>query len=129
MSDELDFSNQTLFSATVSEPGKVKVRYEQSFIEISFDVREQKDRFFLDTLTKLQREVEDLKRREQLLETYLPLEISDLDAKKMIVSYLRNLKEKGKTNVEILDITTDLKIPADQTERVFETLNKEGILK
>ncbi len=109
--------------------GTAVVRYEQTAIQIPFNLQERKDRIFFDILKNLKKEVDDLKKREKYFEAYIPKEISDEEARLELISYLKKNKKEGRGRVTVLDITSYLNIPAEQVERILEKLEKEGAVK
>lgn len=109
--------------------GRIVVRFEARSIRIPFNLKESKDKMFFEMFMKLKQEIEDLKKRERLLESYLPREISDEEAQSDVIRFLKTKKLKGNQKTDILDITANLSLPADQVERILEILDKEGVVK
>lgn len=126
---EAEHTSHSLDIEEIGGDGQAVVRYEARVIKIPFNLKESKDKVFFEMFKKLKREIDDLKKREQLLASYLPREISDEEARKDMISYLKNKKLKGNQKTDILDITSNLSLPADQVERVLEILDKEGVVK
>ena len=64
-----------------------------------------------------------------MLESYLPREISDGEAQSDVIRFLKTKKLNGNQKTDILDITANLSLPADQVERILEILDKEEVVK
>lgn len=57
-------------------------------------------------------------------ETQLLLQrtITDYQARKEILIYLKQKKKQGKTKISIIDLVADLQLPAQQIEKIMENL-------
>ena len=105
------------------------IEYETKSIKIPFDLSGIKERFLFLTIKKLGNELSQLKERIKFLELYIPKEISDWQARLELVAYLKSKKNGGSKIVDILELSAELNIPADQVERVIEKLEEEGAVK
>jgi len=64
-----------------------------------------------------------LENKEELFRT-----ISDNEAEKEIILFLKLYKRKGVSKINILDIVTELRLPAEQIERIMEDLERRELV-
>ena len=117
------------------EEGLMKVRWEDMYIDIPFDFGNTHEIIFykvirgmqsqIDTLSK---ELESLKEGQKDYIRFKFQTVSDKEAEFKIASYLKEIKSKT-PQITLFQISQNLKLPADQVEKVIEKLSEEGRIK
>jgi tRNA G26 N,N-dimethylase Trm1 len=109
----------------VSQMGK-EIVWEKNIIRIPFNTQDERDRRIYGMLKSLQDEVDRLKKEREELEL---LYITKDQARKRIIDFLKSKKNEGHGKIEIFEISSHLKIPAQQIEEILDALLKEGLVK
>ena len=76
-------------------------------------------------LITLQTELEELRNEQSQYIRYKFQRLSNIKAEEEIVQYLKS-KKKETTRLTIFEISQEIKLPANQVERIIEKLEKEG---
>jgi len=114
--------------------GKLKIKWEDSNIEIPFNFDDMRDTVLYKVVRGLQEQVKNLKEELKVIQKeqteyirYKFNKISDEMAKEQIIGFLKERK-KQRNEVTLFEISQVLKIPADQVENIIDNLKKEGCL-
>jgi hypothetical protein len=69
----------------------------------------------------------DLKNQKIISEAYIERDISDDEAKKDIINYIKEIKSKGNTKISMIDLVTNINLPSEQIERIMEDLEGSDV--
>lgn len=116
---------ETLQIVAIPQIGK-EIVWEKNIIRIPFNTQDERDKKIYEILRGLQNEIERLKKERQEIEL---VSLTKEQAKERITSFLKSKKLEGHGKIEVFEISSNLKIPAQQVEDVLEELLKEEIVK
>ena len=102
--------------------------FEHRRIEIPFNTKDQRDELILKYIKALEKKIEDLKKRQFQSNQYSVHEISDEEAQIKIINLLKDTKLNNKNKIDFFDITTKLKLPSNQVERILDKLIEMKII-
>lgn len=113
----------------------INVPWEDTKIGIPLNLNEPREGVIYKVVREMQREIEILQKQVLSLEEeqnhyiiYKFDKISNDEAEKRILKYLREIKKKQK-DITLFEISQTLKLPADQAETIIEKLEKDGKIK
>ena len=112
--------------------GKVRLKWEDTEIEVPLNFENMNEvvlykvvRNMENKLITLQTELEELRNEQSQYIRYKFQRLSNIKAEEEIVRYLKS-KKKETTRLTIFEISQEIKLPANQVERIIEKLEKEG---
>lgn len=108
---------------------KIVISFERQEIEIPLNFEVQKDRIMYKMFCELRDKVNsletELKKERLFSNAHIERKVSDTKAKEEIVEYIKQLKQEGFKKVSIVDLVDGLNLPAEQIEKIMDTL--EGV--
>lgn len=108
---------------------KIVISFERQEIEIPLNFEVQKDRMMYKMFCELRDKVNsletELKKERLFSNAHIERKVSDTKAKEEIVEYIKQLKQEGFKKVSIVDLVDGLNLPAEQIEKIMDTL--EGV--
>ena len=103
-----------------------EIIWEKDVIKISFDAGNEANKQLFELIKVLNDKVERLEKEGHQIQT---LRVSYEEAKKKIIQFLKDLKCEGHEKVDVLEISSKLKLPATQVEDVLDELEKKDLVK
>lgn len=97
--------------------------YEETLTDLIIGIK-----LLLSKEEEIERRLNTLEKEKEDYLVYKFKEVSNKEAKEMIVTYLKGLKRKTK-EISIFEISQELRLPADQVETILEELEEEGGVK
>jgi len=117
--------------STFVQRDNITVMFEQQTFQIPINLEEPKDKILYSLFNKLQQKVDKLERelKNEILisDNLIEKKTSDLEAKEEITKYLQDTKKKGITKVNIVDMVLELHLPANQIEKIMDSLEGKQI--
>ncbi|MBI2124709.1 hypothetical protein HYT92_02855 [Candidatus Pacearchaeota archaeon] len=111
----------------ICAPSSNEIVWEKNIIRIPFNSEDERDRRIFSLIQNLQEEIERLKSEKSNFDF---LSLTNEQAKTKIIKYLKIKKMQGNGKVDIFEISSSLKVPAQQVEDIIEKdLIKQGLLK
>ena len=117
------------------EEGLMKVKWEDMYIEVPFNFDNKNEIIFYKVIRDMQSKIDTLSRELEYIregqKDYIRFKfeiLSDKDVELRVVSYLKEMKSKT-PKITLFQISQNLKLPADQVERIIEKLGEEGKVK
>ena len=111
---------------------KIIVPWEDGTIQIDLDFGIPREAIIYKSMremhlqiSQLQGTVQELQKNTDKYIVYKFLAISIEEAKTMIVTYLKSIKQQ-RSHISIFEISQHLQLPADQVEDILEKLDNEG---
>lgn len=108
---------------------KIIISFERQKIEVPLNFEVPKDRIMYKMFCELRDKVNsleiELKKERLFSNAHIERKIPDTKAKEEILEYIKQLKQEGFKKVSIIDLVDGLNLPAEQIEKVMDTL--EGV--
>lgn len=128
MSTTLNLKSEKFDTGVSSKP---TIKWEQNTITLPFD-DSKRDQVLFDLFQNLQKKVtfleKELIKKDSQKNEYVKKNISDSEARALVVDFLKDKKSKGTHDVSLIDITSKLFLPAIQVERILESLQNEHVI-
>ena len=108
---------------------KIVISFERQKIEVPLNFEVPKDRIMYKMFCELRDKVNsleiELKKERLFSNAHIERKIPDRKAKEEILEYMKQLKQEGFKKISIIDLVDGLNLPAEQIEKIMDTL--EGV--
>lgn len=109
----------------IPELGK-EIIWEKNIIRIPFNTENERDKGIYNLIQNLQNKLDKLEKEKNEI---CLLSVTNIEAEKRIINYLKGLRKEGHGKFDIPQICIELKLPAQQIELILEKLEKKGLIK
>src|SRR3989344_5505969 len=92
-----------------------EIVWEKEVITIPFDNDNERDKQLFNLMQKLQDRIEQLEQEKGILEH---LRVDTNEAKNKVISFLKDIKLRGHSKIDVFEISHKLKLPAIQVEEI-----------
>jgi len=103
-----------------------EIVWEKQVIKIPFNTTEERDKIILHHINSLKNRIYQLENASNNFEF---LSLTKEQTRVKVIQYLKSKKLSGHGKIEVFEISSDLRINANQIEDVLEELKENGLVK